>query len=99
MSKINPTFFIDMQKVFQTERNKSDSNRYIDKLKKCEDTILKAPTINKDVLYELQYEKTKTNMYQKQLRINKKIKIRSKAIKDRIGSINKKLKLKFRKEK
>ena len=50
MSKINPTFYEDMQRVFKTERNKEDSERYIEKLKKCESTILKSPTDLKNVL-------------------------------------------------
>ena len=57
MSRINPSYFEDMQKVFQTERNKQDSERYIEKLKTCEETILKSPTSTGKVLYELDYEK------------------------------------------
>ena len=53
MSRINPTFYIDMQKVFQNERNKDDSERYVEKLKNCEDPIIKSPTNNSNVLYEM----------------------------------------------
>lgn len=59
MSKINPTFYIDMQKVFQNERNKADSERYVEKLRNCEDPIIKSPTNNSNVLYEMDYEKNR----------------------------------------
>jgi len=85
MSKINPTFYIDMQNVFQTERNRQDSERYIEKLKKCEDTIIKAPTKNDDVLYELQYEKTRMIIYQKNLKYKRKIKVTNKKIKEKFN--------------
>jgi hypothetical protein len=84
MAKINPTFYDDMQKVFQTERNKEDSERYIEKLKKCEDTIIKSPVTNDKVLYELSYERTRMNLYLKNLRYRKKIKTRGKSIWDKI---------------
>jgi hypothetical protein len=84
MSRINPTFYDDMQKVFQTERNKEDSERYIEKLKKCEDTIIKSPTSKGKVLYELDYEKTRMNMYLKNLKYRKRIKERSKSILQRV---------------
>ena len=65
MSRINPTFYEDMQRVFQTERNKEDSQRYIEKLKNCEDPILKSPVTNSKVLYELSYELTRMKLYLK----------------------------------
>jgi hypothetical protein len=71
MSKINPNFFIDMQKVFQTERNRSDSERYIEKIKKCEDPIIKSPTNTKNVMYEWEYEKSRMTFYQKILKYRK----------------------------
>jgi hypothetical protein len=74
MAKINPTFYEDMQKVFKTERNREDSERYIEKLKKCESTNLKSPTDLKNVLYELSYERTRMNLYLKNLRFQKKVK-------------------------
>lgn len=74
MAKINPTFYEDMQRVFKTERNKEDSERYIEKLKKCESTILKSPTEMKSVLYELSYERTRMNLYLQNLRYKKKVK-------------------------
>jgi hypothetical protein len=74
MAKINPTFYEDMQKVFKTERNREDSERYIEKLKKCESTNLKSPTDLKNVLYELSYERTRMNLYLKNLKIQKKVK-------------------------
>jgi hypothetical protein len=74
MAKINPTFFEDMQRVFKTERNKEDAERYIEKLKKCESTILKSPTDLKNVLYELSYERTRMNIYLQNLRYKKKVK-------------------------
>jgi hypothetical protein len=77
MAKINPTFYEDMQRVFQTERNKEDSERYIEKLKKCESTILKSPTDLKNVLYELSYERTRMNLYLQNLRYKKKVKKRT----------------------
>jgi hypothetical protein len=84
MSKINPSFFIDMQRVFQTERSKSDSERYIEKIKKCEDSIIKAPARDKDVIYELEYEKTRMMIYQKTLKYKKSIKSYRKAFLDKI---------------
>ena len=80
MAKINPTFYEDMQRVFKTERNKEDSERYIEKLKKCESTILKSPTDLKNVLYELSYERTRMNIYLQNLRYKKKIKRRTSSI-------------------
>lgn len=77
MSKINPTYYEDMQKVFHTERSKEDSERYIEKLKICEDTIIKSPTSTRKVLYEYDYEKTKMNLYLNNLRYRKKFKKRT----------------------
>ncbi len=74
MGKINSSFYIDMQRVFQTERSKSDSERYIDKIKKCEDSIIKAPTRDRDVVYELEYENTRMIIYQKSLKYKKSMK-------------------------
>jgi hypothetical protein len=74
MGKINPSFYIDMQRVFQTERSKSDSERYIEKIKKCEDSIIKAPARDRDVVYELEYEKTRMVIYQKSLKYRKSMK-------------------------
>lgn len=68
MSKINPSFYLDMQKVFNTERTRSDAERYIEKIKKCEDTIIKSPTSNNQVLYELDYEKNRMILYEKNLK-------------------------------
>jgi hypothetical protein len=72
LAKINPSFFTDMQKVFKTERNKEDSDRYIEKLKKCEDPIIKSPTTYRNALYEFNYEKTKMLIYLKSLKYKKK---------------------------
>jgi hypothetical protein len=80
MAKINPTFYEDMQKVFQTERNKDDSQRYIEKLKKCEDPILKSPTSNSKVLYELSYEMTRMKLYLRNLKYKKKVKSQTRSI-------------------
>ena len=80
MSRINPTFYEDMQRVFQTERNKEDSQRYIEKLKNCEDPILKSPVTNGKVLYELSYELTRMKLYLKNLKYSRKIKKQSKSI-------------------
>jgi hypothetical protein len=85
MAKINPTFYEDMQRVFQTERNKDDSQRYIEKLKKCEDPILKSPTSNPKVLYELSYEKTRMSLYLKNLKYKKKVKSKTRSILSRIS--------------
>lgn len=74
MSRINPTFYIDMQKVFQSERNKADSERYIEKLRNCEDPIIKSPTNNSNVLYEMDYEKNRMLSLQKTLKYKRKIK-------------------------
>ncbi len=93
MSRINPTFYEDMQRVFQTERNKEDSQRYIEKLKNCEDPILKSPVTNSKVLYELSYELTRMKLYLKNLKYSKKIKKQSKSI---ISSIIGLLKKAFR---
>jgi hypothetical protein len=63
-----------MQRVFQTERSKSDSERYIEKIKKCEDSIIKAPARDRDVIYELEYEKTRMIIYQQSLKYKKSMK-------------------------
>jgi hypothetical protein len=80
MGKINPSFYIDMQRVFQTERSKSDSERYIEKIKKCEDSIIKAPARDKDVIHELEYEKARMLFYQKSLKYKKSVKSYWKAL-------------------
>ena len=87
MSRINPTFYIDMQKVFQNERNKDDSERYVEKLKNCEDPIIKSPTNNSNVLYEMDYEKNRMLAFQKSLKYKRKFKDYNKRI---IGKIIKK---------
>ena len=97
MVKINPTFYEDMQRVFQTERNKEDSERYIEKLKKCEDTIIKSPTSNSRVLYEWNYEKTRMNLYLKNLRVRKKVTQHTKTLWEKLMSLFENLKnLKFK---
>ena len=73
MAKINPTFFIDMQKVFYTERSKADSERYIEKLKNCEDTIMKSPVTDKKVLEELEYESIRMGFYFKSLKYKRRM--------------------------
>lgn len=73
MARVNPTFYIDMQKVFQSERNKADSERYVEKLRNCEDPIIKSPTNDSNVLYEMDYEKTRMIGLQKTLRYKSKI--------------------------
>jgi hypothetical protein len=73
MSKINPSFYIDMQKVFQSERNKADSERYVEKLRNCEDPIIKSPTNDNNVLHEMDYEKTRMLSLLKMLRYKNKI--------------------------
>lgn len=88
MSKINPTYFLDMQLVFQTERNKSDSERYIEKLKNCEDTIIKSPTNLKNAIYEWEYEKEKMIFYQTNLKYKKKMKKTKNTLFDKIKSIS-----------
>lgn len=80
MSKINPTFYIDMQKVFQNERNKADSERYVEKLKNCEDPIIKSPTNNSNVLYEMDYEKNRMLGLQNSMKYKRKIKDYNKGI-------------------
>jgi hypothetical protein len=84
MVKINPTFYEDMQRVFQTERSKDDSIRYIEKLKKCEDPIIKSPTSINKVLYELNYEKTRMKIYMKHLKYKKKVKSQSQSLLSKI---------------
>ncbi len=61
-----------MQRVFKTERNKEDSERYIEKLKKCEDPIIKSPTTFLNALYEFRYEKSRMLMYLNSLKYKKK---------------------------
>lgn len=56
LSRINPNFYEDMQKVFYTERSPEDSERYVYKLKKCEDPLIKSPTSESSVKAELDYE-------------------------------------------
>jgi len=73
MTRINPTFYVDMQKVFQSERNKADSERYIEKLRNCEDPIIKSPTNDNNVLYEMDYEKSKMLNLQKMLKYKSKL--------------------------
>ena len=67
LKRINPTFYEDMQRVFRTEKSKEDSIRYIHKLKKCEDPIIKSPTSYNNVEYELKYEMSKMKQLKKVL--------------------------------
>lgn len=69
VSKINPTFYEDMQRVFQSEKNKEDSERYIEKLKNCEDTVGRAPKSADSVIKELKYELTKMKTMSKALKV------------------------------
>ena len=76
ISRINPTFHIDMAKVFRNERNKADSERYLEKLKMLEDPIIKSPQNTKSIIYEFFYERKKimnkyyVNKYQKKIKVN-----------------------------
>ena len=79
MSKINPTFYIDMQKVFQNERNKADSERYVEKLKNCEDPIIKSPTNDSNVLYEMDYEKNRMLGLQNSMKYKRKLSSKQKS--------------------
>ena len=76
-----------MQRVFQTERSKSDSERYIEKIKKCEDSIIKAPARDRDVTYELEYEKTRMIIYQKSLKYRKSMKKMKESIFSKIKKV------------
>lgn len=90
MTKINPTYYEDMQRVFQTERTKQDSERFIEKLKNCEDPIIKSPTNTSKVLYELNYEKTRMKIYMKNLKYRKSIKKGTRNIFSKLNRIFKK---------
>lgn len=65
---INPTFYEDMQKVFHSERNKEDSERYIEKLKNCEDAVGRAPKSTNNVVKELKFELSKMKTMSKALK-------------------------------
>jgi hypothetical protein len=67
-----------MQRVFESERNVDDSNRYIEKIKNVEDTRIKLPTSKKSVLYELKYERSRISIYQKNLKYKKQIRNKKK---------------------
>lgn len=67
MRFINPTFHNDMMRVFQTERSPSDSQRFISKLKSCEDTDIKSPVSSKSVYEELNYELAKMKQFKRML--------------------------------
>lgn len=75
-----------MQRVFESERNKVDSERYIEKLKNIEDTRIKSPTSNQSVIYELKYERSRILLYQKNLRYRKQIKQKRNTISKFLGS-------------
>ena len=62
-----------MQRVFESERNKVDSERYIEKLKNIEDTRIKSPSSKQSVLYELRYERSRVMLYQKNLKYRKQM--------------------------
>ncbi len=63
-----------MQRVFKTQRFKEDSERHIEKIKTCEDTIIKAPCSKDTVIDELNFETTRMFMYVRILRYKNKIK-------------------------
>lgn len=75
-----------MQRVFESERNIEDSNRYIQKIKNVEDTRIKLPTSKKTVLYDLKYEKSRISLYQKNLKYKRKIKNKKNWIKGLLGN-------------
>ncbi len=58
-----------MQKVFYTERTPEDSERYVYKLKKCEDPIIKSPTSESTIKSELDYELFKMKQLKNMLKI------------------------------
>lgn len=67
MRHINPTFYVDMMKVFNTERTPADSLRYISKLKNCEDTNIKSPISSRSVENDLNIEISKMTSLKKVL--------------------------------
>lgn len=55
LSKINPNFFYDYQKMYG-ERSPRDHENYVERLLNAEDHRLKMPTTDKNVLNEFEYE-------------------------------------------
>ena len=68
MRFINPTFYEDMQKVFQSEKSPEESKRYVYKLKNLEDTSIKSPTSSNKVEEDFKYELTKMKQLKSILR-------------------------------
>jgi hypothetical protein len=87
-----------MQRVFESERNVEDSNRYIEKIKNVEDTRIKLPTSKKSVLYELKYERSRISFYQKNLKYKRQFRDKKKVVRgifgNGIGFIRRKIGLK-----
>ncbi len=75
-----------MQRVFESERNIEDSNRYIEKIKNVEDTRIKLPSSKRSVLYELKYERSRISFYQKNLKYRKQIRDKKKLFRGIIGN-------------
>jgi hypothetical protein len=69
ITKINPNYFTDMQRVFQTEKSPEDAERYVYKLKSLEDLSVKAPNSSEKVEDELKYELSKMRMLKKILTV------------------------------
>ena len=61
INHINPNFYSDMKRVFETEKTPEDSVKYISKLKNIEDTSINAPAGERTVINNFEYEKSKMN--------------------------------------
>lgn len=67
MKYINPDFYLNMERVFRTEKSREDHERYVYKLKSLEDTSIKAPASESKVEEELKYELSKMKTIKKVL--------------------------------
>ena len=73
MKHINPTFYMDMEKVFQTERTPMESKRYVNKILNCEDILIKSPSTSNTVFKEMNYELSKMKSFRRYLEVQSRM--------------------------
>lgn len=75
-------------KVFFTERSIVDSERYIQKIKQCQNPVLKAPTNTKKVDFEFRFEMSRIRMYFTMSKFNQKKRKLLEKLKEKFGKKN-----------
>lgn len=80
LSRINPNYFYDYQKMFG-ERNKKDHDNYVERVLNSQDKRLKGRVFRANVLEELEYELKKFGAFKKAKQLRQRGRALQKSVK------------------